>query len=76
LLVVVALPMSVVALSSWRRDHRAPNAAIVAGALLIGWIVVQLLVLRSVSWLQPICAALGGAVMSLGVAERKEQTCT
>jgi CHASE2 domain-containing sensor protein len=76
LLVVVALPMAGVAVLASRRDHRAPNSAIVAGALLVGWIAIQLLLLRSFSWLQPACAALGAAVMMLGVAERKEHRCS
>ena len=73
LLVVVALPMTVVAVFASRHDPRAPTAAIVAGALLVGWIVIQLVVLRSFSWLQPICAALGATVLLLGLVERKEQ---
>jgi hypothetical protein len=73
LLIVVALPMAVVGVFAARHDCRAPNAAIVAGALLVGWIVVQLVVLRSFSGLQPICAALGATVLMLGVAERREQ---
>jgi hypothetical protein len=75
LLVVVAIPMSVVAGLESRRDDRASNAAIVAGALLIGWIAAQLFVLQSFSWLQPACAALGAAVVMLGVAQRKERRC-
>ena len=73
LLVVVALPMGLVAVFTSRHDRRAPIAAIVAGALLVGWIVIQLFILRSFSWLQPICAALGATVLMLGIAERKEQ---
>jgi hypothetical protein len=67
LLVVVALPMSAVAVLASQRDHRAPIAAFIAGALLIGWIAVQLVVLRSFSWLQPLCAAIGAAVIILAV---------
>ncbi|MEV4129575.1 hypothetical protein [Nocardia sp. NPDC049707] len=49
---------------------------VVAGALglitgvldLVGWIMVQLIVIREFSWLQPICVAFGLAVLLLGGA--------
>jgi hypothetical protein len=72
LLVVVGIPMATVAVFASRRDVRTASAAVVAGALLLGWIVIQLVVLQSFSWLQPICAALGVTVLMLGFAERHE----
>jgi hypothetical protein len=40
-----------------------------AGLLLVGWIAVQLPVIRTFSWLQPICALLGLAVLVLGKSD-------
>jgi hypothetical protein len=59
LTMVVAVPFTIVALLAWRGDQRADTAAMIAGALLIGWIIVQLAFLRTLSGLQPIYAAVG-----------------
>ncbi|NUS42707.1 MAG: hypothetical protein HOQ24_03285 [Mycobacteriaceae bacterium] len=71
LAVVVAAPMSAAALLSDRRDARAAKAAVSAGALLVGWIIGQLCVIRTFSWLQPVCLALGVAVLVLGSRMRR-----
>jgi hypothetical protein len=59
LAMVVAAPFTIVALLAWRGDQRADPAAMFAGALLIGWIIVQLAILRTLSGLQAIYAAVG-----------------
>ena len=46
LALVVGLPASVVAVLSWRRHPRTPDAAALAGLLLVGWIAVELVVAR------------------------------
>ncbi|MGH3861618.1 hypothetical protein [Actinokineospora sp.] len=36
-----------------------------AGLMLVGWILVQLAVIRTFSWLQPMCVVLGLVVVGL-----------
>jgi len=62
---VVGLPMAVAAYLAGKGSPRAAGAAMVAGALLVGWIAVQLAVIRTFSWLQPVIA-LAGALVFLG----------
>lgn len=71
--VVVAVPMGVAAVAGWRRSPWAADLAIVAGAALIGWIVVQVAVIRTFSWLQPACAVYGAVVLLLGLLLRRSQ---
>jgi hypothetical protein len=56
------------------RSHRRPVLAgpagviaMIAGSLLVGWIVVQLAVIRTFSWLQPVMAAAGVVVLLSGL---------
>lgn len=66
LAVIVALPFAVVAVMAWRGDERADLVAAGAGALLVGWIVVQLAFLRSLSFFHPLYAAVGGLFVWFG----------
>jgi hypothetical protein len=66
LLCVVAIPATVTAVLAWRHDPRAARASVVAGGLLVGWIVVEVLVVRMFSPLQPVCALLGLGLMLWG----------
>jgi uncharacterized membrane protein len=66
LAMIVAVPFAVSALAAWRGDPRADLATAVAGVVLIGWIVVQLAFLRSVSFFHPLYAAVGGLFVWLG----------
>lgn len=66
LFAIVALPMAVATREAWRGSQRLGSAAMVAGVLLMGWIMVQLLVIRTFSALQPICFAYGAMVGVLG----------
>jgi hypothetical protein len=65
LALVVGLPMAVAAYLAGTGGVRTAEAAMVAGALLVGWIAVQLVVIRTFSWLQP-AMALAGALVFLG----------
>jgi hypothetical protein len=65
---IVGAPFTVLAVCAGRNDPRTNRAAIAAGALLIGWIVVQLAVIRSFSVLHPIYIVLGAAFLSVGIA--------
>ena len=44
---------------AWRGDERTDRAAVVAGGCLIGWIVVQLLFIRELSFFHPTYLAVG-----------------
>ncbi len=59
LVVTVAVPQLVAAWFVWRRDPRAGLVGLVAGAALVLWIGVQLLVLQRYFFLQPVIAGLG-----------------
>ncbi|QBS45343.1 hypothetical protein DMB37_39960 [Nocardia sp. CS682] len=71
LAVIVGLPMAVAGMLAARDDARTPLVAMAAGAALVGWIVVQVLLIREFSWLQPICVVLGLAVLFLGATARR-----
>lgn len=68
LFVLVALPMGVTTWLTIVGDRRAPQAAVVAGALLAAWIPLEVAFIQTFSWLQPVCAALGILVLGLGLA--------
>lgn len=59
LVAIVAIPSTVLAWAGWTGSDRTPEIAAVAGALLVGWIVVQIVVLRAFSLLQPVYLAVG-----------------
>ena len=65
LVVTVAVPQVVAAWFVWRRDPRAGVVGLVAGAALVLWIGVQLLVLQRYFFLQPLIAGLGVVEMLL-----------
>jgi hypothetical protein len=68
LLAAVALP-HLVAFALTVADHpRAAVASALVGAALIGWIGVQILVLRRYFFLQPLIASLGAAELALALA--------
>jgi hypothetical protein len=73
LLLSVAVPMGVAAVAAAREHPRAGTIALTSGALLIGWIVVQLAVIRTYVWLQPACIAWGLTVMALGWRLRRSR---
>ncbi|QLY28587.1 hypothetical protein H0264_24995 [Nocardia huaxiensis] len=70
LLLVVAVPMTAAAVAVARGERRAPELAMAAGTLLIGWIIAQLLIIHVFSWLQPVSVVFGAAVPALGMALR------
>ncbi|GAD86405.1 hypothetical protein [Nocardia asteroides] len=65
LALVVGLPMTVVALTA-QDDPRTTQTTMVAACALIGWILLQLLLLRELTWLQPVCVMLAVVVAALG----------
>lgn len=66
LLAVVAAPMTVAAAAAWGGHRWAGPTGVVAGAALVGWIVVEVAVIRTYSWMQPFCAGYGLLVAALG----------
>jgi hypothetical protein len=81
LALVVAVPMAVAAYLSWTGSVHAAEAAMAAGALLVGWIAVQLVIIRTFSWLQPAMATAGALVFLAGllihrtrIHERRERS--
>jgi len=64
LLAIVALPMLAAAWAMWRRWPRASEVTIGAGALLAGWIVGQMSMVRYF-FLQPVLLLLGVAIAGL-----------
>jgi hypothetical protein len=67
LAVAVAIPMSILALLAAAQDRRTAAASVAGGSLLTGWIGLQLIVLRELSPLQPLCAVLGLWLIALGL---------
>lgn len=70
LAVVVGLPMTVVTVLAATGHARTAEAAMIAGALLVGWIGVQLALIRTFSLLQPVMLIAGAAVFLAGATAR------
>ena len=66
LAVVVALPMAAGAVCSWSGRRRANLMAVGAGVALMGWILVELACIRSISWLHPTLFIVGVAIAFAG----------
>lgn len=66
LALIVAAPFTLLAVRAWRGQPSTGATALVAGVLLIGWIGVQVLVIRDFSMLQPAYAAAGGVFAVAG----------
>jgi len=66
LALVVGLPATVVAGLAKRGDRRSDVACVVAGALLIAWILVELAFIRELSFLQFFYAGAGVVFVAIG----------
>ncbi len=66
LLAMVAVPMTVAAVSAWRYFATTRWITVAAGALLVAWIVVQVAFIHSYEWLQPFCVVYGIVLIALG----------
>ena len=71
LMLIVGLPFGVVCRRAWVGHRRAGVTAFVAGVLLVGWIIVQLAFIRSVSFLHPLFLAVGVVFMVVGYRSRQ-----
>ncbi|RDI55249.1 hypothetical protein [Nocardia mexicana] len=67
LALMVGIPMTFTTVLVARTDPRAPAVAMIAGALLVGWIIVQIYTIEVFSWLQPVCVMAGLVVISLSM---------
>ena len=56
---IVAVPLTVLALLAWRGDPRTGRASVLVGVVLIGWIGVQLVFLRELSFFHPLYVGIG-----------------
>jgi fermentation-respiration switch protein FrsA (DUF1100 family) len=59
LIVLVAVPLTALAWSAFSAGPRTDELALVSGVLLIGWIVGQVVVIRTFSWFQPLYLVIG-----------------
>jgi fermentation-respiration switch protein FrsA (DUF1100 family) len=59
LAVIVAVPLTALAWSAWTRSARTDDVALITGMLIIGWIVVQIVVLSTFSLFQPAYLGIG-----------------
>jgi hypothetical protein len=64
LAVIVALPLTVLAWSAWTGAPRTYDVALISGVLIIGWIVVQVVVLRAFSMFQPLYLCVGACFIA------------
>ncbi len=71
LLVVNGLGQLAGAAVTFRRHRRAGDAALLLGAIMVGWIVAQVSWLGYLSWLQPFYFAVGLLELALGWALRR-----
>ena len=63
---VVAIPATLATVLVWRRHRRAREAVALTGLLLVGWILVEVLVVRVFSPLQPVCLLAGAGLILAG----------
>lgn len=64
LAVIVGIPLSVLAWSAWTGGSRTDELALVVGLVLIGWILVQVAVIRAYSFFQPTYLVVGAAFVA------------
>ena len=59
LLACVAVPFAALAVMAWRGSPRTPQATVAAGLLLVTWILVQVVVIRTLSLFHPAYLLIG-----------------
>jgi hypothetical protein len=70
LAIVVGIPTTIVARYAWNGNRNIGAAALAAGTLLIGWIAVELAVIREFSWLQVFYVGVGATFIAVGAGDR------
>ena len=71
---VVAVPATVVVVLAWRGRPRYRDATAMAGLLLTGWIIVEVVVIREFSPLQVVFGLAGLLLMLLGLKSRGDRS--
>jgi hypothetical protein len=66
LALIVALPCTALAVLAWRRHPRTFDAATLAGLALVGWIVIEVAIVRQFSMLQVVFGAAGLGLVLAG----------
>jgi hypothetical protein len=66
LILCVAVPNAVLAVLAIRNDRRLPVAAVAVGLLLVAWILVELAIIRELSFFHPFYVSVGLALVLLG----------
>ena len=74
LLLVVAMPTTLAAIAAWQGVRQTGDLVAVAGLMLVGWIVVQVLVIREFSWFQPAYALIGLGLLVAGQRMRRQRS--
>ena len=73
LILVIGIPAAAVAVGTISGRQYAHAGHVLVGAVLVGWIAVQLMVLGPVSVLQAVCLVWGLALTGLGLANHRTQ---
>lgn len=73
LLVVNGLGSMIGSGFSFTRRRYAQETAMVLGAILVVWIVIQLAIIRSISWLHVLYFILGTVELGMGLYIRRQQ---
>jgi len=68
---IVAVPSTMLAWHAWRGDQQTDRVAVTTGALLAGWIAVELATLRELAWLHPTYAAIGAGLIAVGMRAQR-----
>lgn len=66
LAVLVGLPFAVLAALAWLDDPRTPILTMVAGVMVVGWILVELAFIREFSFFHPLYVVVGVAFALVG----------
>lgn len=65
LALIVAVPLTALAWTAWTEGERTAELALLVGVLLIGWILVQIVVLRTYSFFQPMYLGIGAYFVAM-----------
>ena len=63
---LVAVPLTTLTVAAWVGDPRTDTLSTAVGAMLIGWIGIQVVVLHAFSWFHPSSLVVGVAFVFLG----------
>jgi pimeloyl-ACP methyl ester carboxylesterase len=73
LAVVIAIPLSVLAVAAWTGHPNTGTLSTAVGATLIAWILLQMAVLHAFSWLHPLYLFIGTVFVVIGVGPGHRQ---